>query len=437
MPEVNSQEKPILIIGGSARAAATDAVAGGYCVTAMDHFGDADLRAVCQRWIHLAQNDQWPHLVPDRQLTIVPTGGFDWPESVPLPHLGLVAFPTKSQFDAMRDPQVLAQIASQADVEFPSTWISGGPISQANEKTRRSFPGNRQSGKRQRWLIKPQFSTGGLGIRAVDADPATVFQQLAHDEYLQEHVVGRPIGANFISRFDHGKYRVDLLGLFAGLTYRKNRSHRWLYGGSIGPLPLGDPSASNLQEKLKLLGLRIAERFELVGLFNVDLIAKPDRTLALLEINPRYSASMELMPSAGHLIDWHITAYQNRFSPESAGRASASNICSHAAPASESSYQSTARSNNILACKRIVYANCEVRFKVTTKALTDSIRDLIESSSAAITWHDIPSTDDVIPEGFPILTVIARSQATDSLTTSKILMRLTHRIAVRVRQALR
>jgi len=156
------------------------------------------------------------------------------------------------------------------------------------------------------------------------------------------------------------------------------------------------------------------------------------------------------MPTAGHLIDWHINAYQEiaghkradktihpqAASESAADQGSASHAPTQLGTMSELSFLPASGSTGNLACKRIIYATREVRFNLSTKDLNDSIRDLFEPGSTAITFHDIPSTDDIIPGGFPILTVIARSQANNTLAMAKKLMRQTRRIAARVRDVL-
>jgi predicted ATP-grasp superfamily ATP-dependent carboligase len=279
-----------------------------------------------------------------------------------------------------------------------------------------------------RLMIKPHAGTGGLGIRSmVGHEIGSAKSPLQPGEYLQQRIAGRPIGVNFISRCRDGSYQANLLAAFVGLTHRKNPQHRWLYGGSIGPLRSHDAVASELQKKLARLGDRIAQRFELVGLFNVDLILTPDRSLTMLEINPRYSASMELMPAAGHLIDCHIAAYQ-----ETAGHIDRHQADKRFAaierPTGEKSYKP--------ACKRIVYATRPTRFNVSVEKLHQVVRNLYQAHAIEVTFHDIPSTDELIPSGYPILTIIAKPQNADIPLPAKNLLRQSGRIAARIRRML-
>jgi len=424
----DANRRSIVLVGGSVRAAAVDASESGYDILAMDHFGDADLLAVCKRWIHLPRTDAWPELLPDRNATIVPTGGFDWPKTETLARPGIIAFPSKHQFDAMRNPKRLAELACDCGFGFPITIESSDAASLIPAQPHRN-----RNDDHQNWLIKPYARTGGLGIRTPSSlKTSSISEQLQADEYLQQRITGRSIGVNFISRFRDGKYQTQLLGIFAGLTHRKNADHRWLYGGSIGPL-IGNRLQGDIKPlesfipNLLQLGDRIANRFELVGLFNVDFLLTPDQSLVMLEINPRYSASMELMPTAGCLIDCHVAAYQ-----EQAGQ-----LDQQQADKRFSMLDRWGENESCnIACKRIVYATEPVRFNRSISQLYDFVRDLAESLSIEITFHDLPANDDTIPSGYPVLTVIARRPVSHPSWQIKTLVRQTHRIAARLRKSL-
>jgi len=439
----DADPRTIVLVGGSVRAAAVDASESGYEIVAMDHFGDADLLAVCNRWIHLPRTDAWPDLLPDRNATIVPTGGFDWPPTETLAHPGIIAFPNKRQFDAMRNPRVLAELARDCEVGFPITIEPSDPASFIDLRSSASLGVDPQN-----WLIKPYAGTGGLGIRTpTKSGSCSILGQLSADEYLQQRIVGRSIGVNFISRFRDGQCQTQLLGIFAGLTHRQNVDHRWLYGGSIGPW-IGDrwqgdvkPLQSSIAN-FNTLGDRIANRFELVGLFNVDFLLTPDQSLVLLEINPRYSASMELMPAAGCLIDCHVAAYQER-----AGELDRQQADKRFSMLDRSGENASAH----IACKRIVYATEPMRFNRSVSQLYDVVRDLAEPLSCEVTFHDLPTHDDTIPNGYPVLSVIARRPVSHPLMyplrhpsvntgeptiVLKTLVRQTRRIAARLRQSL-
>jgi len=187
---------------------------------------------------------------------------------------------------------------------------------------------------------------------------------------------------------------VSFLGAYGGLTYRRNPEHRFLYGGSFGPLTL----SNQVVETLKILGVKCAQSLPLVGLFNLDLICTPDRKLALLEVNPRFSGSMELIgqehgadEASLSLIDWHLIAYKLRN-----GEAQANHLTF---PVHKQA------STSAIHCKRIVYAKEE-----TTRASLLDWQNLANSptidTNGIVKLCDIPDGDEPIATGAPICTAI-------------------------------
>ena len=472
-PTLGIRQPAIWIIGGSVRAAAIDAARGGYKVVASDHFGDADLLAACDRWLPIKQAGHWPLAIDDPDATVVPTGGFQWPDGTgedaasagradaPAPpaggHRGLIAFPPRKTFDAIRDPAMLRAIAERCGIGFPVT------LGEQDAKDFRPPPGSD-------WLVKPLNGTGGIGIRRWrNAGAESSAGEISPEECLQQRIAGHPIGINFFSRLRDGVRHTVWLGTFVGLTNRKNSAHPWLYGGSIGPMSDHDwPPSLALspceRPKIMRLGETIANRFDLVGLFNVDLIRRADGTPVMLEINPRYSASMELltdghffagstrhrgdaestpgMAGAGRhggpsLIDWHVAAYQER-----AGlidTAQADRRMPSGQPECEPRKSTSPRGafSGALACKRIIYAHRPMSVDLPPDRLARRVADLTEPFSLAATFHDLPSTADRIEAGFPALTVIVRGDGSGDPPSVGQLITQSHRIAARLRRALR
>ena len=443
-----------MLVGGSVRAAAEDAAAGGYRVTALDHFGDADLLAVTDSWQRITSGIDWTRLIDRFPGPIVPTGGFAWPTDRPAipPQVDnrradrLIAFPTQNVYADLCQPTILGELALAAGIDFPITL----PVDSRQ---------NRSISDPENWLVKPLGGTGGSGIERLSVRLAAADRPENSDpSVIQRWVPGRVIGVNYFARFRSGVRQIRRLGVFAGLTERRNRSQRWLYGGSLGPFPAAispriTPSAWAALERL---GELIADRFSLVGLFNVDLILRPDGSLCLLEINPRYSASMELLrpplrngPDQVHeqtgplsLIDWHLAAYQ-----ELAGAIETAAADRRTAWSTGESLPDLAPAG--MACKRIVYATRPLRVDRTAAELTTIITpwldELVATDSAGkqrlataagrpiqLSFHDLPVigrsvtpeeltatdeletlgqrplTSEIVPVGRPVLTIILR-----------------------------
>ena len=65
------------------------------------------------------------------------------------------------------------------------------------------------------------------------------------------------------------------------------------YRGSIGPVTISE----RLKARLDLMGRVLASEFALVGLFGVDFILRDDEPWPV-EVNPRYTASVEVLELA-------------------------------------------------------------------------------------------------------------------------------------------
>lgn len=415
----------LILIGGSVRAAATDAVQAGYSVVAIDRFGDRDLQAICNAWLPLDTHWQ-QHLAHWPGVPIVGTGGFPWRAAAELRDR-IVAFPAPTCFESLRDPEQLRRAAERCGIAFPPTLSLNGR-SEHRIAAVQPLPAGR-------WLLKPRFGTGGIGIReaAVNSYDDADRSDLPVD--LQQWIAGRPLGACYFARQRCGQHQARFLGAFDGLLHRHHAHWRWLYGGSLGPRHL--PAAC--QRQLQQIGTELATRFGLVGLFNVDFLRRRDGSLVLLEINPRYSASMELLRvteshhplgTRASLIDWHLSAYE-----EQAGlidQAAADQRTRWLAWTAESADQSPLPASTP-ACKRIIYAAAPLLIDCTDAQLSERFAAPIEQTlGVQVSFHDLPPPESIVPAGAPALTVIVRGSL-DATT----LRRAAQRIAVDLRRNLR
>jgi predicted ATP-grasp superfamily ATP-dependent carboligase len=166
----------------------------------------------------------------------------------------------------VRSPLTVFNILNEADIPCPRV----GPTSPAGSI---------------RWLRKPKAGAGGKGITWWAG------QSLSRRHYLQEYVEGESCAAVFVAK----QGRASLLGVTRQLV-----GQAWLhagpfqYCGSVGPLTL-DPS---MEQAWLRLGNALAAGFQLQGLFGVDCIVR-DQIPWPVEVNPRYTASVEVLELAG------------------------------------------------------------------------------------------------------------------------------------------
>lgn len=155
---------------------------------------------------------------------------------------------------------------------------------------------------RDRWLFKPLASGGGRNIHPWPSYEARVALDCGQSGYWQTLVEGRPCSAAFLA--DGARCR--LLGVTRQLVGRAwGAAGRFEYCGSIGPLTISPRS----RQTLGRIGQAFTEVFGLCGLFGVDLV-RDSRGFWPIEVNPRYTASMELFDWAWgeSLVGWHVLA---------------------------------------------------------------------------------------------------------------------------------
>lgn len=261
----SNNQADVILLGASTRAAAGSARRAGWTPWCADLFADADLQAIAT--VRKVPIDAYPYGLLDAlaeapQAPVIYTGAL---ENRP----DLIARIDRPLWGNSQD--VLRAIRA------PSRWTQclqahSLPCPAIAEEPRTAG----------RWLLKPRKSAGGSGIRVYAGQP---FNPRTH--FLQEWVDGVPCSAVFLGHED----TADLLGVTGQLA-----GTPWLnaagfhYAGNIGPLPL-DPTT---KARWHRLGAVLTRTFYLRGLFGIDAMLR-DGVPWPIEINPRYTASMELL----------------------------------------------------------------------------------------------------------------------------------------------
>ncbi|MCS5631946.1 MAG: ATP-grasp domain-containing protein [Pirellulaceae bacterium] len=277
----------LLIIGASARAAVASARQSSWTIHAMDMFGDIDTRS--QSNFHLLNDyptDCLSLLSDIRPDAICVTGAMEnYPNILQeLATRTTLLAPAVDQIARMRDPSNLQSVLTSSNWQYPRTFA-------ANEH----LPDDETL-----WLTKPIASAAGQGIHPFDN---TDLSSPEPTKIIQERISGRNISVSFLMH----PSRTDLLGCTEQLLgHRELQASEFQYCGSIGPLHI-PPS---IQKKLQELGQFLQHEYSLRGLIGVDLILHDDQ-LWLIEINPRYTASMELFESQFNrsMIQLHLDSF--------------------------------------------------------------------------------------------------------------------------------
>jgi predicted ATP-grasp superfamily ATP-dependent carboligase len=283
--EKRMEDDNLLLFGASTRAAAFSALRAGLRPWCCDLFADADLQARCPV---TRLRGRYPHGfldVIDRDLPgpWMYTGGLEnWPALVDRMARRRRLWGNDGEtLWRIRSPREWTHALKAAGLPAPDICLS--------------LPGQQASGL---WLLKPKRGAGGVKIRFW-----THAKALGKDFFLQEYIEGESWAALFAA--------IDGQAALLGVT-RQLVGEPWLhaaafhYCGSVGPLSLGPA----LRRRLELLGNVLARSFSLRGLFGVDGVVRGDDFYPV-EINPRYTASVEVLECATGLsaIGWHRQAF--------------------------------------------------------------------------------------------------------------------------------
>lgn len=271
----------LLVAGVTTRALAVSAAQAGWRVTAVDAFGDLDLRAVAAvagRWP--AAGRRFSPAAAARAACQVMADAVAYTSNFEN-HPAAVAVLARDRRLLGNPPDVLLQIRN--------------PVTLMRALRRRGFavPETRASVSSlawsEGWLSKPRRSGGGHGTAAWRGNP------VRRSAYLQRRIGGTPGSIAFLA---DGRRAVPI-GLSRQLVgERAFGAHGFRYCGSLLAhgarlFTRGDRVAATAVS----LAAAVTEEFGLVGLNGLDFIAHDGVPLPI-EVNPRYSASMELIERA-------------------------------------------------------------------------------------------------------------------------------------------
>jgi len=352
----------LIVIGASVRALAFSALRAGFKTYAIDLYADRDLAAVCPavkidrypyafvtalaaapqaRWMYAGALENYPRLI-ERLAKIRPLIGN-----------------SAEAIRAVRDPMRLNQAVSLAGCKSPE--IAGS----ATEGT---------------WLVKARRSSGGQGVHFATTD------EMRHPPrgcYLQRYIEGDALSAVFLSI----NGQAELVGVTKQLLGRDfGLPNAFLYVGNAGPILLEQEHV----QRLRVLGPTLAGQFGLNGLFNVDLV-RNDAGLWPVEVNPRYSASVEVLERGLEVqaVGLHVAACQ------------------------QGTVRWLARDNPECFGKAVVYAARDCRVSPVLEMVAGELNDPRGWPAMA----DLPRTGEEIRTGQPVLTVFAGGATMERVET--------------------
>jgi predicted ATP-grasp superfamily ATP-dependent carboligase len=357
--------EPVILIGGSVRAAAFSALRAGFVPWCLDLFADADLQAVAQA--QRCPFDDYPQRLPEllRQAPpgpVVYTGGLEnHPQLIeriaaerPLWGNGPAAL------RKARDPFFIARLLRENALKCPMVARS------AREGK------NQALAHASAYLKKPLKGAGGTGIDFAASTDSP------HGYYFQQFIPGPSYSAVHCAFADH----TELLGITEQLV-----GEPWLYAkpfnycGSIGPAVL-EPQ---VEKKVARLGEVLRVGCGLRSLFGVDFILHDGEPWPV-EVNPRYTASIEVLELTTGMkaLERHAVAFCPSRERERPGCLTP---VAHAPGSPKHDF----------IAKAILFA--PRRFTYTALAIDDIA--------------DVPHSGDIIEQGWPILTILARGSSVE------------------------
>ncbi len=385
----------LMILGASARSAASCAqsLQPPVEILACDLFADADLQAMAKT-TQIAPADFPEQLV---------NWALEQPVSPWVFTGGLENAPEIVEAIGRRHPLLGCSSATLRRARDPFDWT--GLLDQSGFATARLMrPSEFAFRAGDRWFCKSLRSCGGADVRLITTpDLPHGIDDSTH--FLQAAVDGPMAAGLFVANGSDSR----LLGVMLGRQVDPPTDFR--FAGAVGPVWLDEtphgPFGS--RSSWEQLGKLLTSHLGMVGWFGVDAIIHRrdhESVVVPIEINPRFTASMELLPNPDQLFAVHHRACVERVLPPERS------VQNHAAVPDQSQCGSSQLNPPVVKsttervhphnAKAIVYAS----FPTTGLAVQ---RVLQRFGGTSMTIADIPHHQQAIAANEPLLTVIHRT----------------------------
>jgi len=277
------RERRVLIVGGSTRAAASSARRAGLQPICADRFADHDTR----QFAEVIPVRSFPESLPDDVADVRADGWFytgaleNRPDLIErMDHAGASYGPlwgTRSAaLKQIRDPFWIAETLRQS---------GHCALEVKTQATEPSADGT--------WMLKPISSAGGRAVSIWNESRRS--QGINEPVYFQRLCQGDPLSAVFRCE----PTGITLLGMSRQLPGHvlSEAAAPFLYGGSLGPIPCEQPTDLHfaIGELVTSQLQSLANGCQLRGIIGVDFISDENGIPWILEVNPRYTASVEIL----------------------------------------------------------------------------------------------------------------------------------------------
>ncbi len=411
----------VVLLGCSVRSLAQSCDRLSLPVWAIDQFADSDCRAVARKVDQLELKNVPSNIFSDySSLIFLPGGGTEnYPQL--LNELGgnhLWCGVRGVDLENIRNLNFLKPLAEEAGLRVPRSFAHQTLTeakSFAPEFLQNEFP-------RSRWIWKTAEQGGGVGVSPIlNQTDLEYLLRIKAEGYLQQYIAGQPLGATIIITAagkaewlgayrllpasekltnvhlsNQGPQSLDQARILAiDVQDGQRQDYPFLFSGAIGPIMLAP-------QKIEAL-LQFAERCHretnIRGWFQIDFILDEEQNIWLLEINPRWSATMELHERyhGRSLVSPHLHAW-------GAESLQASNIAKEPRP---------------ILLKEVFYAPSH--FVWTESHLEKALRRNRQSIDAT-GWPmiaDIPTADQEFDRGMPVFTMLQAAESYQQLAIER------------------
>lgn len=285
---MQEQHVPVLIVAQSGRYLAQSAIQAGYSVWVADCFGDIDTLDIAERWQELPPLSK---LEIDSLLNLLIrfTNGQDclliYGAGVEKFHPLLKVLPKNIQcignssqtINTLKTPQRFFSLLAKHNLPYPKTQFQAPEVS-------------------DNWLFKESSGLGGSHIV-----PLSIVSSI-NEGYFQKQVSGTSGSALFLSDGLH----TQVISINQQ-TCHTDQLLPFQLSAIETPFRVSQSNKVLLEKAVSL----ISQEVNLLGLNSLDFIINEEEQIFILEINPRPSASWELIDE-GHLLQHHIGACQEK-----------------------------------------------------------------------------------------------------------------------------
>ncbi len=359
------RNQPLLILGASGRAAARAALAANLDPTVIDLFADYDTKLLAEA-SHQAPREGYPGNLLSLAQAVPPmpwimVGGLE-------NHPELITQLARQRRFWGIDPQHLPEVRDLTRLQkhlahcnwaMPETTTAADPTANPQD-----------------WLMKGP-SSGGLGVRKATAHDCR--NPCPPGVVRQRFIPGTVYSAQYCSSATN----CQLMGItqqFVGESWL-NAPPLQYCGNLVQP-----NHSPGFVANLQALGTALSRRCHLLGLWGMDFILTEQREVFALEVNPRYTAAMEILEAV-----IGVPFLQ-------AHRLTCTNATLRMPPYPDAQHY---------AMKAIYYTPETLQLPEHTP--------WAELMQDGCNLADLPQPESVVPAGAPLLTILAKAKTQDEL----------------------